>query len=269
MKHCRVEGCHRTSPTSSLCSTHQMRATRAKKKYTLTCAHCMQDVRVGCPGQKYCSAECSRAAIQARPKRPRRRRATHARRSKPGTCISCGSNTGDNRCLRCKACEKSRRIAAKLPVLYVGPPHRRQPRPNRNPVKASTRRFKSGQCTICQTWFVSLNGDLTCSTGCATIRLSQYRRLAKDRRRAVKRKAYVADVWRKTIFERDGYRCHLCAKKTNPKHKVPHPKAPTIDHIVPLAGGGTHEPLNCRTACFRCNSLKGDRGGGEQLLLIA
>jgi 5-methylcytosine-specific restriction endonuclease McrA len=50
---------------------------------------------------------------------------------------------------------------------------------------------------------------------------------------------------------------------------VPHPMAPTIDHIVPLSKGGTHEPINCRTAHFLCNSTKGDRLAGDQLILFA
>ncbi|WP_353962043.1 HNH endonuclease [Mycolicibacterium houstonense] len=94
------------------------------------------------------------------------------------------------------------------------------------------------------------------------------RRAHEERKRARKAGAYVEPVYRKRVFNRDGYRCHLCGKKTDQTKKVPHPKAPTLDHIIPLASGGTHEPSNCRCACFLCNSLKGDRGGGEQLLLI-
>lgn len=49
---------------------------------------------------------------------------------------------------------------------------------------------------------------------------------------------------------------------------VPHPRAAVLDHVIPLARGGTHEPANVRTACFLCNSIKGDGGGNEQLMLI-
>lgn len=94
------------------------------------------------------------------------------------------------------------------------------------------------------------------------------RRRNKDKRRAMKRAAYRADVRPSLIYERDGYRCKLCGKRLNMKAAVPHPMAPTIDHIVPLAQGGTHEPANAQAAHFLCNSIKGDRGGNEQLLLI-
>jgi 5-methylcytosine-specific restriction endonuclease McrA len=39
---------------------------------------------------------------------------------------------------------------------------------------------------------------------------------------------------------------------------VPHPKAPVLDHILPLAQGGTHEPTNVQCAHFMCNSIKRD-----------
>jgi 5-methylcytosine-specific restriction endonuclease McrA len=35
--------------------------------------------------------------------------------------------------------------------------------------------------------------------------------------------------------------------------------APTIDHVLALAAGGTHEMANVQAAHFICNSLKGDR----------
>jgi hypothetical protein len=37
---------------------------------------------------------------------------------------------------------------------------------------------------------------------------------------------------------------------------------------VAMAKGGTHEPSNCQTACFICNSIKGDRGGGQLRLAL-
>lgn len=43
---------------------------------------------------------------------------------------------------------------------------------------------------------------------------------------------------------------------------------PSIDHIVPLSQGGTHELANVQLAHYRCNLSKNNRGSGEQLLLI-
>lgn len=91
---------------------------------------------------------------------------------------------------------------------------------------------------------------------------------AYNRRRARKKDAFVEEVIRIEVFIADGYRCHLCGCKTDPTKSVPHRRAPTVDHIIPLSKGGMHERSNCRTACFSCNCRKQDRGGGEQLLLI-
>lgn len=70
------------------------------------------------------------------------------------------------------------------------------------------------------------------------------------------------------IFERDGYRCHLCGRMTRRDAVVPHPKAPTIDHLVPISAGGADAPLNVATAHFECNWRRSD-GGVAQLRLVA
>jgi 5-methylcytosine-specific restriction endonuclease McrA len=69
------------------------------------------------------------------------------------------------------------------------------------------------------------------------------------------------------VFKRDGYRCQLCGIKT--RGMVPNPKAPTVDHIVPLAHGGDHSFLNVQCACFACNSRKGASAANDQLRLVA
>ena len=192
------------------------------------------------------------------------------------TCEECGETKAAPRkdqryCSRPCASRAKFRAAARSQrrprdlVPYTGPRH--QPPPT---VHVKTKnRLTSGQCRVCQQWFVSQHLDVTCSAKCRKVRLADQRRTLKERRRATKRNAYRADVSRASVFASDGYRCHLCGKKTDPTKKTPHPKAPTIDHVIPLAAGGTHEPNNCRTACFLCNATKGDRGGGEQLLLLA
>lgn len=72
------------------------------------------------------------------------------------------------------------------------------------------------------------------------------------------------------IAERDGYRCRIpsCGKPVAMAKSVPHPKAPTIDHIIPLSAGGDDTKANVRLAHFLCNSRRGNRGDVEQLKLI-
>jgi 5-methylcytosine-specific restriction endonuclease McrA len=164
-------------------------------------------------------------------------------------------------------------------VIYTGPPFVRKPKINKNPIPKRVGKFKSGSCKVCNYWFLSLFGDATCSAECQALwkktnpAAIENKRMAEDRRRARKRDAFVAPVWRKKVFAADAYRCYLCNRKCKEQFiylrnsQVPHPLSPTLDHVIPLAKGGTHEPGNCRTACFKCNTEKSDRGGGEQFAL--
>lgn len=88
------------------------------------------------------------------------------------------------------------------------------------------------------------------------------------RRRALKKRVTTGDpVSLAYIRERDRDRCHLCGKRIG-KRAWPHPLSPSLDHVIPLTKGGGHDSANVRLAHLACNSAKGNRGGGEQLMLI-
>ena len=84
------------------------------------------------------------------------------------------------------------------------------------------------------------------------------------RRRARMRDAFVENVPRREIFERDNWQCQipgclypgipasLDGQRTDPLYA-------NVDHIMPLAKGGLHERSNLATAHFRCNLAKKDR----------
>jgi 5-methylcytosine-specific restriction endonuclease McrA len=61
------------------------------------------------------------------------------------------------------------------------------------------------------------------------------------------------------VFDRDAWVCQLCCVPIPRVVVFPHPQAPTVDHIVPLARGGHHLYANCQTACWSCNHRKRDR----------
>ena len=96
------------------------------------------------------------------------------------------------------------------------------------------------------------------------------RRIRKGMDRARMRRARVEPVDPFKVFERDGWRCHLCGCKT-PKEKrgTYHPKAPELDHIVPLSKGGEHSYRNTACACRACNAAKSDKILGQPSLLAA
>lgn len=69
------------------------------------------------------------------------------------------------------------------------------------------------------------------------------------RRRAQKLAAFVADVSKLELFNRDKGLCCLCGIE------VPLRDA-HLEHLTPLSRGGTHEPNNCGLAHPACNLAK-------------
>jgi 5-methylcytosine-specific restriction endonuclease McrA len=71
------------------------------------------------------------------------------------------------------------------------------------------------------------------------------------------------------VFERDGWVCQLCHRKVPKDKRAPHPKSPTLDHIIPMSlPGGDHVYTNVQLAHFICNARKGATVGTVQLLLV-
>lgn len=96
------------------------------------------------------------------------------------------------------------------------------------------------------------------------------RRAAKSKRRARMRGLENDSIDPIKVFERDGWRCHLCKQKTlKSKRGTIHPKAPELDHIVSLADNGTHTWGNVACSCRACNGAKGARSVGQLGLGIA
>lgn len=67
---------------------------------------------------------------------------------------------------------------------------------------------------------------------------------------------------RKKVFDRDRWKCQICGVKLLPKFAkivgttTPHPRCPTIDHIVPLSFGPSspgHVWDNVQACCWQCN----------------
>jgi 5-methylcytosine-specific restriction endonuclease McrA len=95
-------------------------------------------------------------------------------------------------------------------------------------------------------------------------KVAEIRRRADSKRRAMSRDAFVEDVPRLEIFERDGWQCQIVG--------CLHPGVPvsldagrydplfaTVDHVIPLSKGGLHERTNLACAHLACNSAKRNR----------
>jgi len=53
------------------------------------------------------------------------------------------------------------------------------------------------------------------------------------------------------IFKRDNFTCRYCGRRS-PEVIL------EVDHIIPLAKGGTDDPMNRTTSCWHCNRGKAD-----------
>lgn len=111
-------------------------------------------------------------------------------------------------------------------------------------------------CRVCGERFLCMRtNDLPvyCSRRCL-------RRSSKVRRRAMAAGGTPVTYSRIKIFERDKWICRLCGKRVKRQARVPDPKAPVIDHVVPLSAGaengGVDAPWNVQCAHFLCNSIK-------------
>lgn len=89
-----------------------------------------------------------------------------------------------------------------------------------------------------------------------------------QQRRASQRDPDAESIDRNLIGARDRWRCGLCGRRVNNALTYPHPMSASLDHIEPLSLGGKHILSNVQIAHLTCNVAKGNRGGGEQLLLI-
>lgn len=116
-----------------------------------------------------------------------------------------------------------------------------------------------------------------CSRSCSGRDLpedeSKRRRLAKRLREKIKhrkrlRSATVETVDPIKVFERDGWVCHLCGRRTlKTKRGTNHPRAPELDHIIPLSLGGAHSYANTACSCGKCNRDKAATIKGQPSLL--
>ena len=61
------------------------------------------------------------------------------------------------------------------------------------------------------------------------------------------------------IFDRDGWVCQLCEMPIDSELKFPDPSSVSLDHVVPLSGGGCHVRENVQAAHLKCNVAKGAR----------
>lgn len=72
-------------------------------------------------------------------------------------------------------------------------------------------------------------------------------------KRLGKKRVYDTGFWRKVrkqVLQRDNYLCVMCAKQGRIT------PATDVDHIIPVAKGGSNMPDNLQSLCHECHKIK-------------
>lgn len=124
-------------------------------------------------------------------------------------------------------------------------------------------------CAECGKEFTPSNtGYVCCSEECRRRRAN--RRNELNRRHKLKENGKIDwSISLDRVITNDDNVCYLCGGKcdkndytiSNNGHFIAGETYPSIDHVIPVAKGGTHTWDNVRLAHFRCNSNKRDTSG--------
>jgi 5-methylcytosine-specific restriction endonuclease McrA len=120
-------------------------------------------------------------------------------------------------------------------------------------------------CSQCSEPFMASHGARYCEP-CADWNKAEARRDYSHRRRAILRNAEQERIRSRLVYERDAWMCGICHDPVDRMHEYPHLMSASLDHMIPLAKGGTHTMQNVQLAHFLCNAKKGDRTGGVESL---
>jgi hypothetical protein len=126
-------------------------------------------------------------------------------------------------------------------------------------------------CALCASTFVKPWGKsasrIYCSDGCRQEAALSAKRAAKAKRRALTARCVAESIDPMRVFERDGWRCHLCGRPTPARLRGTNDdRAPELDHLLPLAIGGAHTWANVACSCRACNGAKGARPLGQLMI---
>lgn len=81
---------------------------------------------------------------------------------------------------------------------------------------------------------------------------------SKHTRRARIKAGRYEPVKASHVYERDEWTCGICQQPVDRTLTYPDPGSPSLDHVIPLARGGTHTYDNVQIAHLACNHLKSD-----------
>src|ERR1019366_5468042 len=83
--------------------------------------------------------------------------------------------------------------------------------------------------------------------------------MQKHIRRARIRDSKTETIRVREMYMRDNHLCGICHQPVDMTLRCPHPLSHSLDHIIPLARGGTHTKENVQLAHLICNTRKSDK----------
>lgn len=258
---CASFECKGEHKAKGLCSTHYMRLKRTGSIESLcfSCTHCGGKFESQRQNSMYCSNACKVAAWKAKNGRIEYDYVRLVSAFWTGYCADCNVAIGGQReRLRCSDCQAvaERTQASSWAVTTAERKHR-----GAGLVVA---------CDECAVLFCPLYGAshtrlcLCCKSG----RESKAKGISRLARKMRQKCQTVESVNPFKVFDRDGWICQLCKRKT-PKalRGTIDPRAPELDHIMPVSLGGEHSYRNTQCSCRACNGAKSNRPMGQMLLI--
>lgn len=245
---------------SALCRLRLRRGNKPRQLREYFCVICECAFESIVESAMYCSRKCKTLGWRAKnPTRTDYKQTLCAYWT--GYCATCNVPMGGRRSrLTCDVCQRQVALSAARVAAYAT-----------NLTKHKARGLVV-RCTECELEFCPLYG-VKARTACSCCDPG----LHKERKRAAKAKRHKriksADsetVWPNKVFKRDQWKCQLCGIETPKTLRGTHEhNAPELDHVLPLARGGSHSYANTQCLCRSCNGWKAARTMEEVMQALA
>lgn len=165
------------------------------------------------------------------------------------------------RCLNCERIARDNKKQERKALLLKNKEHKKELTRIKNSLKYKQIEFNI--CVGCGKLFIG--NTMYCSQRCS--KKQEDRR--KEHRRRIRTKSngsFDNDITLDKLINRDNNICYLCGKECNTNDYevinntfIAGNYYPSIEHIIPLAKGGTHTWENIKLAHRICNTLKRDK----------
>ena len=186
------------------------------------------------------------------------------------------SRERDGKQSRCKVCRanisKTRYELHKGRILSVGRAYR-EANPEKEKIRRSkykkenrekTKAYEKANPEKVKAWkskYINLHREKHMEA------IRKYQRANPEKVRDVikRRRKYIANATIEKfssieIYERDGWICQICHTRVDKRLTYPSPMSKSLDHIIPVSLGGSHERRNVQLAHLGCNRRVGVRG---------